>query len=232
MEQLRNSIRNSFHVDVLQMVDEREMTLGEARMRLMERMRLMGPLVARLESEFLGPLVTRVMGILTRQGLIPPPPPIIEDREYVVEFISPIAQAQKQEEANGLMQVFQYLSPLGEQGMAALLQRKINPDKLVDWLWNLFNVDPDLLNSDEEIAAMEQRAQQMQAVAAAQPAADALQKGAGAVKALADANASGGVDLGGLVGQVAQNVQSDPRLMRQLREQLSLGGGGSSGLVQ
>lgn len=43
-----------------------------------------------LESEMLGPLIERVFGILTRLGLLPEPPEVIQGQEFSVEYVSPI----------------------------------------------------------------------------------------------------------------------------------------------
>ena len=227
-QMLRDRIRNIFHVDVLQMVDQREMTLGEARMRMMERMRLMGPVVGRLEAELLGPLIARVIGILSRQSLLPPAPEEIQDKEYSVEFVSPLATAQKQEEMGGIMAALQPLSVLGPEIAMKALSRKVNLDRFVDHLWDINHLDPDLLNTDEEIAAQDQQEQGMMAAQMMQqggvPAADMMQKGAGAVKQLADAQASGGVDINQIAQGAGQVLQ-----MPQMRKALAQAQGGGQG---
>jgi hypothetical protein len=209
MDNLRNRIRTVFHNDTLQIVDDREMTLGEARMRRIERLRLQGPNVGRLASEFLAPLIDGVYADLERNGEIPEAPEEIDGKEVTVEFVSPLANAQKQEELGGLLQAFDYLAPLGDLGAKAI-SRKLNLDRTVDYLWDTLNIDPHLLNTDEEVQDSEAAEQQMQNAAQAPVIADAANKGAGAVKQLADANAGGGVDmkkLAGIVGQAAMQGQ-------------------------
>jgi hypothetical protein len=196
-------------------------------MRLMERMRLLGPIVGRLENELLGPLITRVVGILHREGVLPEAPEPIQDKEYNVEFVSPIAIAQKQEEMQGLVTALQPLQMLGEELASMILQRKINPDRLVDHLWDLNHLDPDLLNTEEEIAAKDQQNQMMMASQAmqgiGQPAADMASKMAGATKQLSDAQASGGIDL----NQVVQGATAASKMpqFRQMMEQAQQNGG-------
>lgn len=218
-QQLRDRIRNVFHVDVLQMLDQREMTLGEARMRLMERMRLMGPIVGRLEAELLGPLVARIVGILHRMSLLPPAPEIIQDRDYNVQFVSPIAVAQKQDEMQGLMAALQPLSLLGPELAGQALRRKLNVDRMIDWLWDTHHLDPDLLNTEDEMGQGQQMEQAqmmgqlMQGIGA--PAADMMSKGAGAVKQLSDAQASGGIDLN-QIAPGAENVTQLPQFRQAI----------------
>lgn len=219
-QQLRDRIRNIFHVDVLQMIDQREMTLGEARMRLMERMRLLGPVVGRLEAELLGPLIARVIGVLNRMALLPPAPEEIQDKEYSVEFVSPLATAQKQEEMGAFASALQPLQMLGPEAAAQLLMRKINPDRLIDHLWDINHLDPDLLNTEEEMEANKQQEQAMQGMVAAKPAMDMVSQGAGALKQLSDAQASGGLDVGDLASRAARVLQ-----MPNMRQAVASQGG-------
>jgi hypothetical protein len=71
-----------------------------------DRMRLLSPLLARLQAEFLGPLIDRTFMILWRKSLklkfgegspFPPPPDVLmqKGREWHVEYVSPIAIAQR-----------------------------------------------------------------------------------------------------------------------------------------
>jgi hypothetical protein len=205
MDNLRNRIRTIFNNDTMQIVDEREMTLGEARMRRIERLRLQGPNVGRLSSEMLGPFIELVYADLDRSGEIPDAPDAIDGQPVTVEFVSPLANAQKQEELGGFMQLFEYLAPAGELAAGAL-KRKLNMDRTIDYLADTLNVNPDLFNTDEEMAAIDQQDKQMANAMQAVPMADAANKGAGAVKQLADAHAGGGIDmkqLAGLVGKAA-----------------------------
>jgi hypothetical protein len=47
------------------------MTATEVMQRTEERMRLLGPILGRMEAELLGPIITRVFGIMLRQGAVP-----------------------------------------------------------------------------------------------------------------------------------------------------------------
>lgn len=222
MEELRNRIRTTFFTDVLQFQSNKDMTATEVVQRTAERMRLMGPLLGRLESELLGPLVERVFGILTRQKLLPDPPHEIQGQEFTVEYVSPIATAQKQQAANGIMQAFQVMAPFGPEIGAQIVGKELNAGKMFRWAWDLFNCDPDLLNDDEAMAAAAQDEQNMKGIAMAQPMADVVSKGAGAVRDIAQAQGSGGIDIPWLLAKFGQNVKGDPRANQEL-EALSNG---------
>lgn len=202
MENLRNRIRTTFYVDMLQFTNDVQMTATEVMQRTQERLRLLGPVVGRLEAELLGPLITRVFGILSRKKLLPPAPPQIQGQEFTVKFVSPIAMAQRQNEANSLAQAFQYVMPLAQGGDPRVLS-SLKTEQVWPWLADKFGLDPVLTKSPEEMAAEQeaeaQQQQAMQMAQAAQPVADAISKGAGAVDKMASAQQKG-VDIAALLG--------------------------------
>ena len=222
MADLRNRIRTTFYVDVLQFVGDSDMTATEVMQRTAERMRLLGPLIGRLEAELLGPMVERIYGILSRMNLLPVPPKEIEGADFTVEYVSPIATAQKQMSANGIMQAMSVVAGVvGPEGAMMLAQKKIDLEKLVDWAWDLFNNSPELLKDDEELEKGNQKEQAMQALQMGQPAMEMAVKGAGAVKQIADAQASGGIDIAGLLASIQGQASKDPRVMQQLQDMMN-----------
>lgn len=81
-----------------------------------EKMRLLSPMLARLQSEFLGPLIDRVFAILWRKSKalrfgpgspFPPPPPELSGIPLRVEYVSPIALAQKSSQMDGVTRLLQ-----------------------------------------------------------------------------------------------------------------------------
>ena len=214
---VREQILRSFFADIMRMTDRADMTATEVIQRTAEQMRLFGPLIGRLESEFLGPLVERVFGILSRMGLFPDAPPIIEDQEFTVEYVSPIATAQKQQSANGIVQVMQLISAFGPDIAAHIAQNELDVGKLFRWLWDLFNNDPDLLKSDEAMEADNQTMQMSQQLQMGGGAADVALKGSGAVRNIADAVGKSGMDVGKLIQQFQAQVGRNPRAQMEMK---------------
>jgi hypothetical protein len=97
-ERLQFLIEDKFRVKFFLLLEgaEREMTATEIIERQSEQASLMGPQVDRLINEMLSPIYNLVSEIESRAGRLPEPPPILEDLEELdVEFIGPLAQAQK-----------------------------------------------------------------------------------------------------------------------------------------
>ena len=204
MEDLRNRIRQTFYTDILQFVTDKDMTATEVQQRTAERMRLLGPVLGRLE-EFLGKVIELETAIAKRAGQMPPLPEELGDDgglippgidiDIQVEYVGPIFQAQRAADANGFAQLMQYVAPLVEADGGASFAEVYPPQKVIRHLGRMFYVPADMEATEEEQASMQQQKAAAASAATAVPMADAANKGAGAVKQLADAQAGGGVDL-------------------------------------
>jgi len=98
----KNSIRESFYVTQMQLIDVNDMTAEEVRQRTAENMRVLGPTFGRLQPEFLETTVLRCYGILFRAGKIPEPPKLIKEKNLKIKYISPLAKAQLMHEVQAI----------------------------------------------------------------------------------------------------------------------------------
>lgn len=228
IQQLRDRIRTLFYTDVMQFGHDRnDMTATEVQIRNIEKMRMMGPLIGRLESELLGPMIGRVFGLLGRFGYLPEPPQVDlpdQQREWIVEFVSPIATAQRQTQLEGVQQAIGGIMMLGEDAATQIIMRKLNPDRLFEWIWDLLNNDPDLLNTDEELAQKDQMEKAQQAMAMAQPGMDMANQGAGTIKQLSEAAATQGMDVQKLLQGAQQGVSNNPQAQDAIQQLMQQAG--------
>lgn len=149
---LRARIREIFFIDQLQLQEGPQMTATEVLQRTEEKLRLMGPLMGRLQTELLGPMLGRVFGILRRQGKVPPMPEVMQDQGIRPLYTSPVARAQEQVEANGIMRSLQILTPFLE--MDPQVTDRFNGDELAKGVFEMFSVSPRYIRSDEATQAI------------------------------------------------------------------------------
>ena len=88
MNDLRERIRTMFFLDQLQFQGAPRMTATEVVERTERTLRLLGPTLGRLQSEFLGPMIERIYGVLSRSGRLPEPPESIAEQELKIEYVS------------------------------------------------------------------------------------------------------------------------------------------------
>lgn len=114
-DQRRQAILRAFYQDRLKLQKEKiEMTKTEAIIRDQENLRMMSPTVGRIEIEFLNECIGTTFAYKLKQGAFPEPPQILENEELAVEYISPIARAQKSGESEAINRAMAMLAPIGQ----------------------------------------------------------------------------------------------------------------------
>ena len=157
-EQRRDSIRAVFYVNQLMMQDGPQMTATEVIQRNEEKMRLLGPVLGRLQSELLKPLIDRVFAILLRNNILPQAPEFLSGREIEIEYVSPLAKAQKSSELQSIMRAIEILGSLAN---VAPVFDYVNFDNLVKHLVEIVGVPQKILKSQNQVnAEREQKAAQ------------------------------------------------------------------------
>ena len=158
-EQRRNAIREVFYVNQLQLQQGPQMTATEVIQRNEEKMRLLGPVLGRLQSELLKPLIDRVFNILLRNNQLPPAPEFLSGQDIEIEYVSPLAKAQKSTELQSIMRAIEILGSLAN---VAPVFDYVNFDNLVKHLAEIVGVPQKLLKSQSQVTAERQQAQQQQ----------------------------------------------------------------------
>lgn len=159
----REHIKAAFHVDWMQMPDQKgspNMTATEVVARQEEKMRLMGPMIGRLQVEFLGPLIDRVFRIMMRKKQIPQPPGILEGQEMKILYTSPLARAQKSGQLMTITRLFESMVPLF-QAKPDLLDN-MNTDETFRYFHHLLDAPAKILNPEEKVQEERQQRQEQQ----------------------------------------------------------------------
>ena len=176
--QRREAIAKTFHIDQLLVTANRTMTATEVLQRNEEKMRILGPVLGRLQSELLQPLILRVFNIMLRNKLFLQAPEVLANQEIDIEYVSPIALAQKGQELQSLMRG---LELFGQIGQIAPVQDYIDEEGLIKQIIRITGLPARMIRGDKEVklireqraAAQAQQAQMMQAMQEAKVAKDA-----------------------------------------------------------
>ena len=158
-EQRRDSIRNAFYVNQLQMQNGPQMTATEVIQRNEEKMRLLGPVLGRLQSELLKPLIDRAFAIILRKNMFRPAPEELSGQDIEIEYVSPLAKAQK---SNELQSIMRGIEILGSLANVAPVFDHVNMDKLVKHLMDVVGVPQKVLKSASEVQATREEKQQQE----------------------------------------------------------------------
>ena len=156
-EQRRNAIRDTFYVNQLMMQNGPQMTATEVVQRNEEKMRLLGPVLGRLQSELLRPMIDRTFAILLRKKLFRPAPEFLAGQDIQIEYVSPLAKAQRASELQSIMRAIEIFGSLAN---VSPVFDHINIDNLVTHLADIVGVPAKVLNSKSEVNAIRQQKQQ------------------------------------------------------------------------
>lgn len=175
-EQVRQRIRKAFFEDLFLMLanDTRSgVTAREIEERHQEKFLAVGPVLEQLNEDVLDDLIDIAFSAMLEAGEIPEPPEELQGKDLKIEYISPMAQAQKSLAIEGIERLAQFAGNLAAAQPSVL--DKLDLDQFIDEYSDSVGTSPKLVRSDEMVAQMRQaqadaQRQQMQQEAMAQGA--------------------------------------------------------------
>lgn len=162
MEDRRQRIKDAFYVDQLKFSqDQKYMTATEVLQRTEQSMRLLGPLMGRMQSEFLRPLIDRVFQIMAEKKLLPEAPPQIQGKKIDVRYSSLIAKSQRVGESQNVLRTIEAVAPFLQ--LDPQVADNFNGDNAVRVIAQTFGFPQEILRNADEVAQLrDQRVQQQQ----------------------------------------------------------------------
>ncbi len=169
LSDMRLNIKRALYNDMLGNPDKTPATATEVAERMADLSRRIGSAFGRLQAELVQPVLQRVIYILKKQGRIEVP--TINGREVKVRSVSPLAQAQANQDISN---VARYLQLVGGTFGPEMLQMLIDSEASAIYLAKKFGVPESLIRDEEQrkqIAAIAQQlAQQQSGAQLGQPA--------------------------------------------------------------
>lgn len=188
-EQRRKAIQSAFYVDQLIMAQGPQMTATEVMQRTEEKMRLLGPVLGRLQAELLQPLINRVYNLMMRDKAFAPAPEFLQDANIEIEYVSPLAKAQKSGDLQSAMRMFELIGPLAQIDQSVL--DYIDADGMTKYILDTLSVPATTVRGADQVEEIrgqrEEQAAQQQQMAEMSQTAQAMGQAAPALKAIGDA---------------------------------------------
>ena len=158
---MRLNIKRALYNDMLGDPNKTPATATEVAERMADLSRRMGSAFGRLQAELVQPVLQRVVYILKKQGRIEIP--MVNGREVKVRSVSPLAQAQANEDISS---VARFLQLVGGTFGPELLNILIDSEQVAVHLAKKFGVPETLIRDAEQrkqlVALAHQMAQQQQ----------------------------------------------------------------------
>lgn len=201
--EVNEEIDNAFYRDLFDAPKIDRQTADEFNQRTKERMAILSPVLARVQGEFLTPIIQRLFRVMKDSNMFQPAPQVMRGLRLIPEYVSPLAIAQKASELAGIQQLLSMIQPVGQVYQA--VYDNIDFDYLLRYDAHLLNITPGILKNPQVVAAMRQQqaqaqqqaqqAQQMQTMAGAAKdggaAAKNLEQAPNATRAMAGAISGG-----------------------------------------
>ena len=210
---LQDRIKRAYSADLFMMLErleDKSMTAQEVLQRKQEQLQQLGPVVQRLQFEFLRKIIERVYNILDRAGILPQPEDTelalaLSQEEVTIEYISPLAQAQKMAGMTNIEQAIAFTGQLAQFDQSVL--DKIDFAKTIDSYFDMVGAPASIKRTEEEYEAIQQQKaqamaeakQQEQMAQAVQMAAPAAQAAKNITEAANDGNPALQEWLGGMM---------------------------------
>jgi hypothetical protein len=199
--EVQQRIQRGFYADLFAMMinsDRRNITATEIVEKQSEKLVLLGPVLQRLNTELLDPLLDDVFDFAQEAGLLPEAPEALQGVELRVEYISLLAQAQQAVAASALERTMGFVG-----NMVAVFPEaadNINADEAVRQYAEVLGNSPDLMNDSKEVDS--KRKAKAEAAQAAQ-AMETAQVGAQGAKVLSETDTQNPNALTDLLGRGA-----------------------------
>lgn len=152
-------IRRAYNAELftmLQQIETKQMTAQEVIARQQETLSLLGPVTEQLHHEFLNPIMDRVYAILLRNGMFPDLPEEMEGGDEIkVEYISPLAQAQKMSALTGFTQALAFTGQVAQ--LAPQYVEKLDLEGFIEKYNDGLGIPAALTRSRDEFAAIQQQ---------------------------------------------------------------------------
>ena len=185
IESVRRSVVRGWYVDLMNLPEDKyegsRVSATWTLQRRQEKMRVIAPLLSRMQTEFLGPMIDRVFSIMQRQKAFLPAPPELAEEIIDIDYVSPIAKAQRAQEAESIINLFSLLAPLAQSDPAAMAV--VNTEEVARYGQDLYGAPTRILRSREEMQA---RREQEEAIKQATLLGQAGQMGADVMKSASE----------------------------------------------
>jgi len=199
IQEVQNRIQRGFYADLFAMMinsDRRQMTATEVAERHEEKLALLGPVLQRMNTELLDPLLEDLFFICMEEGLLPEPPEALQDIDIEIKYVSILAQAQEASAAAAMERTVGFAGNLA--GIAPDILDNLDLDEAVREYADILGGSPKLLREITERDQIRgERAKQQQM---AQMAAQANQ-GADTARLLSEADTQNPNALTDLLGR-------------------------------
>jgi len=194
LNEVRERIRRTFYNDLFQVISQFQtrsnVSATEIDARRSEALVMIGPVLERIEYELLSPAIERTFAVMSRAGILPPPPAEISGANIDIEYVSMLSQAQQAAASSGIERTLQLAG--GLVGVDPSVMDNIDMDSTIQIYSNLMGNNPKMIRSPEALRQLRQQRQQQAEQQRQAEMAERASKLATGAKTLSETDVGGG----------------------------------------
>jgi len=165
--ELRQSVRQAFFADQLELPQSDRMTAEEIRTRVELMQRVLGPTLGRMETEFLNPLTRRAFNMMLDGGAFPEIPAKLQGYEIEVHYSGPLSRSERMSEVAAVDRWLAGVAGIANVDPGAF--DRVDTDNIVRLYAENLDVPRNVMRDDKTVQDLrEQRSQQQQQAQQAQ----------------------------------------------------------------
>jgi hypothetical protein len=156
-------IKSAFFVDLfLALMDKtKRMSIPEVQEIVSEKMLVLGSSIENVMNDFLEPNIELMYNELARRGMLPPVPEAMKGTALTIEYISPLAKAQKALRAGAMQNLMLIIGNM--MNINPTISDNFDMDVVARHLHDSFDAPLDILNSGDEVKDTRQKRAEAQA---------------------------------------------------------------------
>lgn len=187
VQDAKESIKSGFFLDLIGALPLSDrMTTVEIRARMAQKMQMLSPVLARLQQEFLTPLIRRTLDMMSRTGKLAEAPEEFAGMsfsELEIDYVSPLALSQRASDLDNITRLQAFIMPNAE--LDPTIMDNWNPDELFRYAALVTNTPQRVIRNPREVQMIRQSREEMmrqqQQLEAAKSIAETAETGAKAV---------------------------------------------------
>ena len=155
----RKAVQDSFHHQLIETIRDPRMTATQVLQLSDQMQRHLAPILGRMQTELLEPVLERVFAIEARAGRLPPVPPEIGDQPLKIDYVSPVARAQQTSDARAIIDFSGIVANLAgvDQGILDVVDFDIGTRELGEAM----GVPVTMLRDEKQVAARRKAAAEL-----------------------------------------------------------------------
>lgn len=159
-EKLQAEIKRGMMADQMPPVDGQPRTATEFYARIGFLRQLLGPVFGRYSSEFLQPLIARCFGLAYRAGALGQAPQSLQDRNYIVKYLSPLARSQKLEEVAAVERLYSTAGVIAQTTQNVSIFDNLDDDESLRITADALGVPNSIVRQKTEVSKVREEKQQ------------------------------------------------------------------------